>query len=127
MKLNPPNERQGVTIAIFLLAIGLLLMAREDPKLWEVELFKILLQGVIISGILGAIVALHFAANKTDITKAENTGKAFDAITATAAAATAPGGAKEAANQAADDVAHAAQDKADQISAGAPGSNEVMP
>jgi hypothetical protein len=123
VNLNPPNERQGVTIAIFALALGLLLMARENPQLWDVKLFEIIVQATFISGIFGSIVALHFAANKSDQTKAENTGKAFDAITATAAAVAAPSSAKDAATGAADAVATAAADKADEI-AGAPGSLE---
>lgn len=110
------NERQGVTIAIFLMAGAMLLMAREDPKLWDVELFTIILQAVIISGIIGSIIAFHFAANKGDEAKTNNTAKAFDAITATAAVAADPTGAKDAAVKAADEVAAAAIDKADEIS-----------
>lgn len=109
--MRQPNERQGVTIAIFALAGILLLMAWNNPKLWDVKLFEIIVQATFISGIFGSIVALHFSANKSDEAKTENTGKAFDAIKATATAAV-PVEVK----QAADQVAQAATDKADQIS-----------
>lgn len=114
--IKPLGERQAVTLGIWLLASGLLLMAREDPKVWDIELFKIILQAVIISGIIGSIVAFHFAANKGDETKSENTAKAFDAIAATAAASGAPSDLKQAATDAADKVADAAVDAADKVS-----------
>jgi hypothetical protein len=107
------NERQGVTVATFAFATGLLLMAREDPALWEVELFKTLLTAVVVTGILNMILSFHYAANKGDETKAENTGKAFDAITAAASATPAVAGGS--ASEAADQVAVAAMDKADEI------------
>ena len=59
-------------------------MVHNDPTLWDVELFKIILQAVIISGILGMVLAFHYAANKSDETKTNNTAKAFDAIKAAA-------------------------------------------
>jgi hypothetical protein len=104
------GERQAVTLGIWLLAIGLLLMAREDPKVWDVELFKIILQAVIISGIIGSIVAFHFAANKSDETKSANTAKAFDAITATAGVVGVPvSDVKDAAEQVAQAATHEAE------------------
>ncbi len=87
--MRQPNERQGVTIAVFALAVLMIGMAGFNPKLWEVEVFKVLIQAVVLTGILNMVVAFHFAANKSDETKASNTGKAFDAITATAKSNTA--------------------------------------
>lgn len=86
-RLKGPTERQAVTLGIFTLAGAMLLMAREDPKLWDIKLFEILVQGVILTGLLSMVLAFHFAANKADEAKADNTGKAFEAITATANAA----------------------------------------
>lgn len=83
-RLNGPTERQWVTIGLFGLAVLMLLMAREDPKLWEIKLFEILFQAVLLTGLLNMVTAFHFAANKADEVKADNTAKAFDAITATA-------------------------------------------
>ncbi len=113
INITPLAERHAVTAAVFALGTGLLLMAREDPKLWDIELFKILVQAVIISGIIGMIMAYHFAANKTDETKAQNTAKAFDAI---AAAVKPTPDVHEAAVQAADQVAGAADRDAEEIS-----------
>jgi len=86
--IKPFEERHFVTLAIFLLAVGMLMMAREEPKLWDVELFKILLQAVIVTGILNMILSFHYAANKGDEQRSQNTAKAFEAITAAATAAT---------------------------------------
>lgn len=85
--IKPLQERHFVTLAVFLLAAGMFLMARENPDLWDVELFKILIQAVIISGIIGSILSFHFSANKGDEAKADNTAKAFEAIRATASVA----------------------------------------
>jgi hypothetical protein len=83
-----PSERQWVTIWLFILIFILLAMASANPELWTVEVFKVVMQAVVLTGALNMVLAFHFAANKGDETKAENTGKAFDAITATANAAT---------------------------------------
>lgn len=86
-RLKGPTERQGVTIGMFALTVIMLLMVREDPKLWDVKLFEVVFQAVVLTGLLNMILAFHFAANKADEAKADNTGKAFEAITATANAA----------------------------------------
>lgn len=108
-----PSERGWVTIATFVLAGAMLKMAEVHPSLWDVELFKILLQAVIVTGILGMVLAFHFAANKSDETKAENTGKLAEAFTAVATGTPPP--TSPPAAQAAQVVADAAQDKADEI------------
>lgn len=79
-----PTERAWVTAAIYSMAMVMLLMAYFDPGLWDVELFKVLIQAVIISGLINMVLAFHFAANKSDETKAENTKAAFRAIEAAA-------------------------------------------
>lgn len=58
-----PTERQLVTGLLFFLAWKLLDMAIENGTLWDVELFKIILQAVVIGAIIGSVVAFHFAAN----------------------------------------------------------------
>ncbi|HBK92549.1 MAG TPA: hypothetical protein DDZ68_12855 [Parvularcula sp.] len=77
-----PTERQWVTIGVFALTMFLLGMAHASPFLWKVELFKFVLQAVVVTGLINMILAFHFAANKSDEVKADNTGKAFDAIAA---------------------------------------------
>lgn len=79
-----PTERQWITIALIGLIVLLLAMAAGNPRLWDVEVFKVIIQAVVLTGFLNMALAFHFAANKSDETKADNTGKAFDAITATA-------------------------------------------
>ena len=86
-----PTERQWVTIGTFSLDIFLLVMAVQNPILWTVEVYKVIIQAVTLTGLLNMILAFHFAANKNDETKSDNTGKAFEAITATAQANTAGG------------------------------------
>ncbi len=84
--MKPPRigERQAVTIAMFALTAGLLLMAREDPRLWEVKLYEVILQAVILTGLLNLVLSFHFSATKGDEAKSANTGAAFRAIEATA-------------------------------------------
>lgn len=106
-----PSERAWVTIATFVLAASLLKMAEVHQELWQVELFKTLLTLVIGTAIVNMILAFHFTANKSDEKKAENTAKAFDAITAAANA----GSDGTDAAQAADETAAAAVDKAEEI------------
>lgn len=84
LTIKPLGERHTVTGATFALMVGMLLMAREDPNLWEVELFKTLLTAVAITGWLNLVLSFHYAANKGDEAKTENTARAFEAIRAAA-------------------------------------------
>ncbi len=118
IKIGPLNERHAVTLAIFLLAAGMFMMARENPELWDIELFKIILQAVVISGIIGSILAFHFSANKADEKKVENTAKAFEAVVAAASGGTNTGDAQAAADKAAEQVSGAAVDEAARIIGG---------
>lgn len=81
-----PSERQWVTSATFGLVLVLLAMAHANPRLWDVEVFKVIIQAAVLTGLLNMILAFHFSANKGDEAKSANTGKAFDAIVATAQA-----------------------------------------
>ncbi len=78
------GERQWVTIGMFALTVGMLWMAHDNPKLWEVKLFEVILQAVVLTGLLNMVAAFHFSSNKGSEVSRENTGKAFEAITATA-------------------------------------------
>ncbi len=78
------NERQGVTIGLFAFAASMMLMARENPALWDVKLFEVILQAVVLTGLLNMVAAFHFASNKGSETARENTGAAFRAIEAAA-------------------------------------------
>jgi cytoskeletal protein RodZ len=110
-----PTERGWVTLGIFSLAASMLKMAEVHPALWNVELFKALLTLVIGTGIINMILAFHFAANKADETKSENTGKALDAIKSVAENSGPPPAASAA--RGAQQAADAAQDKADELKA----------
>lgn len=80
------TERQAVTAGLFGLTLLMLGMAWMQPGLWDVKLFEVILQAVVLTGLLNMVVAFHFAANKQSEKAAENTGDAFRAITATAQA-----------------------------------------
>ena len=79
-----PSERQVVMGTTFAMGFMMIIMGRDDPSLWNVELFKTLITVVIVTGCVNMILAFHFSANKGDEDKVSNTGKAFEAITATA-------------------------------------------
>ena len=86
IQIKGPNigERQWVTIGIFGFATLLLGMAWQNSALWEVEVFKVIVQAVVLTGLLNMVLAFHFSSNKGSEVSRENTGKAFDAITAAA-------------------------------------------
>lgn len=98
-----PTERQWVSAAIIGTLWIMLQMAVNNPGLWEVKLFELILQAIALTGLLNMIVAFHFSANTGDETRAENTGKLFDAITASQSTSS-----TEAAADAAQEVADAA-------------------
>ncbi len=83
-----PSERQVVMLLTFGMGMTMLVMARYDPKLWTVELFKTLITVVVVTGFVNMILSFHYAANKSDEARSENTKRAFEAITATAQAGT---------------------------------------
>lgn len=112
--INPLQERHFISLAVILMIAGMLIMARENTELWEVELFKTLLTAITITGFLNMILGFHFSATKSDEVKTENTGKAFEAIAKTAdAAANPPKDIKEAAVAAAERTAEAAVEQVD--------------
>ena len=80
------TERQWFTVGMFALTGAMLAMAWDNPQLWEVKLFELVLQAIVITGLLNMAGAFHFAANQNNEQATENTGKAFDAIRAAAAA-----------------------------------------
>lgn len=81
-----PSERQVVMGLTFILGFKMLSMAVANGDLWNIELFKTLVTVVIVTGCVNMVLAFHFAANKSEEVKTENTGKAFEAITAAAKA-----------------------------------------
>lgn len=106
-----PSERASVTLLLALLIGSMLKMAEANPGLWDVEVYKVIIQAAVLTGALNMVLAFHFAANKNDEEKTSNTAKAFEAITETAKA----NNSKDAATTGADEVAEAAGDKADEI------------
>lgn len=85
------GERQWVTIGLFAFATLLLSMAWANTGLWREEVFKVILQAVVLTGMLNMVLAFHFASNKGSETSRENTGAAFRAIEATATGKTPTG------------------------------------
>lgn len=82
------NERQYFTVGLFALSVLLIGMAYFQPSLWDVKLFEVILQALVITGLLNMAGAFHFAANQQAQQATENTGKAFDAMKAAAQAGT---------------------------------------
>lgn len=78
------NERQIFTTGLFAMSIGMIVMAYFQPGLWDVKLFEVILQALVITGLLNMAGAFHFAANQQNQKATENTGDAFKAIAATA-------------------------------------------
>lgn len=122
-----PSERAWVTMATFALAASMLKMAEVHRDLWNVELFKTLLTLVIGTAIVNMILAFHFTANKSDETKAANTGKMADAMKAVAENAGPPADATDAAADAAEQTADAAAKKADEFRAPPPVDYKTFP
>jgi len=106
------NERQWFTVGLFGLTVLMFFLAWLNPDLWDVELFKIMLQAVVITGILNMAAAFHFAANKNDEKRVDNTAKAFDAITAASNSTPADGAVAKAA---AEHVVEGAEQAADEV------------
>lgn len=86
-----PSERGFVTMGLFGFAVLLIALAAENPRLWNVKLYELILQAVVLTGLLNLVGGFHFAANKEEreavAKRADNTAKAFEAIAATAATA----------------------------------------
>ena len=118
MKFPDIGERQWVTIGVFGLTILLLAMANFKPELWGVMLFEVIIQAVVLTGLLNMVLAFHFASNKGSETARENTGKAFDAITAAVNNNPDAPTPSQSAGVAAQTVADAAQGSADDIKEG---------
>lgn len=73
-----PTERQLVALGTFLLLWDLLNMAFKSPELWDVEVFKVIIQAVALTGLLNMILAFHFTANKSSEQKDENLSRALE-------------------------------------------------
>lgn len=80
------SERQWVTSGLFGLCAAMLIMAYFQPSLWEVKLFEVVLQAVVLTGLLNMVTAFHFAANQQSQQAGMNTGEAFKALRAQAEA-----------------------------------------
>jgi hypothetical protein len=88
-----PTEKQLVMLTTFGMGFMMIIMARNDASLWNIELFKTLITVVIVTGCINMVLAFYFTANKndedrtaTDAVRADNTGKALDIATASVAA-----------------------------------------
>lgn len=79
-----PSERHWVTFGVFFLIFVMLIMAVNDPRLWDKETFKDVFKALTFTGLVGMIMAFHFTANSADEEKTKNTGRALDAIKAAA-------------------------------------------
>lgn len=92
-----PSERQIVMVMTYALSVTMIVMAKEDPSLWRVELYKTLVTVVTVTGFVNMILAFYFAANKSDearsdldAKRAETSGKLTDLAAAAIASTAAP-------------------------------------
>jgi uncharacterized membrane protein len=74
------TERQWVTTGLFGLTVAMLGMAFFHPALWDVKLFEVILQAVVLTGLLNMVTAFHFAANQASQQASTNTANAFAAV-----------------------------------------------
>lgn len=116
-----PSERQVVMVMTYALGVTMIVMAKEQPSLWRVELYKTLVTVVIVTGFVNMILAFYFAANKSDEartdldkTRAETTQVALQGAREAVAAVSASQGSSDA-GKAAGAVADAAQTKAEEF------------
>jgi len=74
-RLGPgwPTERQWVTIWIVLLSLLMMVGGYMRPALWEIDIYKTILQAVVITGLLNMVLAFHFSANQGQHQSSENT------------------------------------------------------
>ncbi len=61
-----PSEKQVVMGTTFIMGFMMIIMARNDAALWNVELFKTLITVVIVTGCVNMILAFYFTANKQE-------------------------------------------------------------
>ena len=79
------SERQWVTTGLFGMTAAMLVMAYFQPGLWDVKLFEVVLQAVVLTGLLNMVTAFHFAANQQSQKASENTGEFIKAVREVAA------------------------------------------
>jgi hypothetical protein len=79
-----PSERQVITYMNVALIWIMLRMARENGTLWDVELFKVILQALALTGFLNMAMAFFFAANRGDEQRSQDRGKLVDTVKALA-------------------------------------------
>jgi hypothetical protein len=75
-----PSERQVITYMNVALIWIMLRMARENGTLWDIELFKVILQALALTGFLNMAMAFFFAANRSDEQRSANTTKLVDTV-----------------------------------------------
>lgn len=90
-RMSVETERRWIIVGLFGLTLIMLTMAVVNTELWAEDTFKTLLTAVVVTGILNMAGAFYFSASsadakrvEADAIKAENTGKAFEAIKAAA-------------------------------------------
>jgi uncharacterized membrane protein len=86
------SERQWVTAGLFGLTVAMLAMTLVNPGLWDVKLFEVILQAVVLTGLLNMVTAFHFAANQASQQATANTAQAFAAVREAIAASPADSG-----------------------------------
>jgi hypothetical protein len=115
-----PNGRGLVGLATFSLTVLVLFMVQSDESLRQDEFFKVIATAIVLTGFINGVVAFFYSQNQLNAEASANSRVAFEAMGKQAeatrvAATTVPQPTTVSAGFAADQVAEAAQDKADEI------------
>lgn len=69
--MTPPDSRGWVAIALFALSTYVLTLLAFFPALAQITLFSVLAQAIIVSGLIGGVVAFFYASSKSSADKDE--------------------------------------------------------
>lgn len=73
-----PDARGWLSIAMFMLTIGILLMLKYDATLAKDEFFKVLASAIVVTGLLNNVTGYYFTSSKTNSDLRDQVGKALD-------------------------------------------------
>jgi hypothetical protein len=80
ISINLPDNRGWVALGLFALTWRIFEMVREKPQLTENQGFMFLSQAIIVSGLIGGVVAFLYTASKSGADNREITAQALAKI-----------------------------------------------
>lgn len=76
--MNAPDSRGWVAVALFALSVYVLTLLAFNPSLAQITLFSVLAQAIIVSGLIGGVVAFFYTSSKSSADKDETIKKLMD-------------------------------------------------